>query len=97
MLSGGEGVAITNKEKVELMVKSFVKVHSLNNLSEEGKRGREKTKEENLEPLQRKESEEGEQNVPFSMRELNRALAKTGKTAAWKDGICYIMLKRLSE
>lgn len=71
------------------MVKSFVTVHSSNNLSEEGKRGREKSKEENLEALQRKESEEDEQNVPFSMRELNRA-----------DGTrerCYITLKRLSE
>lgn len=50
-----------------------------------------------MEALQRKEGEEDEHNVPFSMRELNRALAKTGKTAPGKDGIRYIMSKHLSE
>ena len=68
VLSDGEGVAVTNKEKAELMVKTLVTVHSSNNLSEEGISGREKTKAENLEALQRKESVEDEQkDVPFSM------------------------------
>ena len=30
------------------------------------------------------------------MGELNRALAKTGKTAPGKDEICYILVKHLS-
>ena len=80
MMRDGDGVAVTNKEKAELMVKTLVTVHSSNNLSEEGTRGSEKTKAENLEALRRKESVEDEQNVPFSMGELNRAPAKLGKT-----------------
>ena len=47
VLSDGEGVAVTNKEKAELMVKTLVTVHSSNHLSEEGISGREKTEVEN--------------------------------------------------
>ena len=92
-LSDGEGVAVINEEKAELMVKILVTVHSLNNFSEEGISSEEKTKAENLEASRRKESVEDEQNVTFSMGELNRALGKTGKTAPGKDEICYIMVK----
>ena len=71
------------------MVKTLVTVHSSNNLSEEGLSGREKTKAENFEAIRRKESVEDEQNVPFIMGELNRALAKTGKTAPGKGKTKY--------
>lgn len=78
-----------------MLVNTF-KIHSSNKLSE-GKRGREETRSENLEALRVMQNDEGERNVPFSMGELPRALAKTGKTAPGKDEVCYSMLKQISK
>lgn len=97
VLSSGNEIAVTNKEKAEMLANTFVNVHSSNNLSEEGKRGREKTKSENVEVFMKMGKVEDEQNVLFNMGELKRAMAKTGKTAPGKDDICYSMLKQLSE
>ncbi len=77
-----------------MLVNTF-KMHSSNKLSK-GKRGREETRSDNLEAL-RVMQNEGEQNVPFSMGELRRALAKTGKTAPGKDEVHYSMLKQISK
>lgn len=96
-LSSRNEIAVTNKEKAKMLANTFVNVHSSNNLSEEGKRGREKAKSENVEALTKMGKVEDEQNVLFNMGELNRAMAKTGKTAPGKDDICYSMLKQLSE
>lgn len=66
MVEGNE-TAVTNREKAELMAKTFVTVHSSNNLQEESRRGREKTKLENMEALGKKMSMEDGQNVPFRL------------------------------
>ena len=89
--------AVTNKEKAEVILNTFDKVHSYNNLSGEGKRGRERTKSENRETLCRKTNFDGLENDAFTKDELKRALDKTGQTAPGKDEICYSMLKHLSE
>lgn len=47
VLVEGNETAVTNREKAELMAKTFVTVHISNNMQEEGRRGREKTKSEN--------------------------------------------------
>ncbi len=39
--------AITGKGKTEMLAQTFVRVHGSNNLSEEGRKGREPTLEEN--------------------------------------------------
>ena len=90
-------MAVTNKEKADLMVKTFVAVHSSNNLTEEGRHGREKTRGENREVLKRKDSRESEVDVPFTIGEMKRAIAKTRTSAPGKDTICYTMIKHLSE
>lgn len=97
VLVDGNVTAVTNKEKAELLANTFVMVHSSDNLSEKGRRGRERTKAENMEALCRKTNLDGVQDVPFSMGELRKALDKTGKTAPGKDEICYSMIKHLSE
>ena len=97
VLSSGEGIAISDKEKAKLMVSSFVAIHSSNNLTEEGRRGRERTKDENREALKRKSGRESELDLPFTIGELRKALAKTGKSATGKDEISYIMIKHISE
>lgn len=47
MLKVGDELAITNKEKVEVLVKTFVKIHSTDNLSEERRERREATRRKN--------------------------------------------------
>lgn len=94
VLSNGNEMAVTNKEKAELMVKTFVAVHSSNNLTEEGRQGREKTRDENREILKRKDSRESEVDVPFTIGEMKRAIAKTRTSAPGKDTICYRMIKQ---
>ena len=79
------------------MVKTFVVVHSSNNLTEEGRQGREKTRDVNREVLKRKDSRESKLNVPFTIGEMERAIAKTRRSAPGKDRICYTMIKNLSE
>lgn len=78
------------------MAKTFVAIHSSNNLQEESRRAREKTKSENMEALGRKSNIEDGQNIPFKIGELKRALDKAGQTAPGKDEICYCMMKHLS-
>lgn len=99
VLKVGDELAITNNEKVEVLVKTFVKIHSTDNLSEERRERREATRRKN-------EMEEGgceEDNIKstmdmfFSLFELERALAKTGMTSPGKDQVCYIMLKQIGK
>lgn len=40
VLKAGESIVVSNEEKVEILAKTLVEIHSSNNLSEEGKRGR---------------------------------------------------------
>lgn len=51
VLTSGNKVAV----KAEVMVDTFVTVHSFSNLFEDGRSGRGKTKVENVEALRRKE------------------------------------------
>lgn len=46
--------ATTNAEKIELLVKAFVKIHSLGNLSEMAKQGRELTLAQNMKAMERR-------------------------------------------
>lgn len=58
--------AMTDKEKAELIADSFVKVHSSNNLSEEGK-GTDIIKAGYREVLRREVNLGGDENAPFTM------------------------------
>lgn len=78
-----------------MLVKSFTKVHSSDNLTEEGKQGREQTKEANLGVLRRRESTGDAMDALFTIQEMRRAIAKSGLTSPGKDQVCYIMLKHL--
>uniref|UniRef100_A0A8C2HUK7 Uncharacterized protein n=1 Tax=Cyprinus carpio TaxID=7962 RepID=A0A8C2HUK7_CYPCA len=97
ILREGETTAIRDEEKAEMLVKNFVKIHNSNNISEEGKRGRESTLEEYKELLQNEEYNNDQLNMLFTKTELNRALRKTKKSAPGMDQICYIMINQLSE
>lgn len=97
VLTENESVAVTDGEKAEMLVQSFTKVHSSSNISEEGRRGREATLNENEEFLLQEEDADDLINVSFTKAEPNRALKKTKMSSPGKDQICYIMLNHLSE
>lgn len=79
-----------------MLVQTFVKVRSSNNVSEEGRRGREATVAEN-EEIQQGDDSNDLTSVPLTKAELNRALRTTKKSLPGKDEICYIMINHLSE
>ena len=64
-------------EKAEILAKSFVKMHSSDNINEVGKRGREATMAENEEFVQQEDEANDLLNKPFTKTKLNRALKKT--------------------
>lgn len=72
----------------------MVEIHSSNNLSEAGKRGREVTRDAYPEALIRKESTEDAMDSPFTLSEMKRAIDKAKVTAPGKDQISYSMLKQ---
>ncbi|KAI2655937.1 RNA-directed DNA polymerase from mobile element jockey [Labeo rohita] len=94
VLKSGETIAVTNGEKAEIIAKALVEIHSSNNLSEAGKRGREVTRDAYPEALIRKESTEDAMDSPFTLSEMKRAIDKAKVTAPGKDQISYSMLKQ---
>ena len=97
ILSNGEITAVKGEEKAEMLAKTFVTIHNLDNISEKGRIGWETTIAENEELLEQEEDINDLLNKPFIKIELNRSLNKTKMSAPGKDQICYIMLKHLSE
>ncbi len=80
-----------------MLAKIFVKIHKSDNISEEGKRGRERTLEQYKELIQSEEYYNNQINITFTKTELNRSLRKTKKSAPGMDQICYLMINHLSE
>lgn len=97
ILKDGEVIAIKDEEKANLLAKTFVKIHSLDNVSVDGQRGREKTFMENIELLQQVEDNDDLLNILFTKTELERILKKFKLSAPGKDQICYIMIKHFSD
>ena len=97
MLESEEAIAVSNGEKAELMAKAFVKVHSTDNLSEEGKRRRERTMRGYPLVLARREDTEDVMSAPFTLEEMVRVVGRTKLTFPGKDQICNSMLKNLGE
>lgn len=95
VLKMGEEVAVSDEEKVEMLAKAFIQIHSSNNLSEEGKRGREKTRSNHPGILERRENITSTVDAPFTLEERRRAIIRSGLTSPGKDEICHVMLKHL--
>ena len=77
------------------MVKSFAKVHGMENLSAEAIRGRDETLRLHPGAVERKERDSGVLDDPFTLGEMVRALNKSKHTSPGKDRVCYKMLKNL--
>lgn len=97
VLNDGETTAVRDEQKAEMLVKAFVNIHSSDNISEEGKRGKEATEVENEELFQHEEEMDDLINKLFTKTELNRSLKKTKVSAPGKDEMCYVMINKLSD
>ncbi len=95
ILKMGEEVAVSDGEKAEMIAKALIQIHSSNNLSEEGKRGRAKTRSNHPGILKRREDVNSTMDAPFTLEEIKRAILRSGLTSPGKDEICCIMLKHL--
>ncbi len=90
-----EDIAVSDKEKAEIVAKSFVKIHSSENLSEEGKKRRERTMSQHPGVLDRREGTGDVIDEPFTLAEMMRAIKRSQQTSPGKDQVSYIMLKHL--
>ena len=80
-----------------MLAQAFVKVHSSNNLKDEGQRGKERVRGEYPGILDQREVVKDALNVPFTLGEIKRAIAKAEVTSPGKDEMCYIVMARLSD
>ncbi|MGL4483764.1 MAG: hypothetical protein ACRCUS_02345 [Anaerovoracaceae bacterium] len=77
---------------VELIIINYYnpcKKLDIGNLTEDGMRGRERTKGKYPGIIDKSESSDSPMDVPFTIGELKRALGTFGATAPGKDNICY--------
>lgn len=79
------------------MAKTFSKVHSNENLSQQEKRARAETVGNYRQEFDNTDIIGGVLNELFTITELNNALRKLGKSSPGGDGICYSMLENLTD
>ena len=89
VLKMGEEAAGSDEEKAEMIAKALTQIHSSDNLTGEGKRGREVTRSAYPGVLERREENNS------TMEEMKRAIMRSGLTSPGKDEICYVRLKHL--
>ena len=90
-----EQTAICDKDKADLMAKSFAKVHSVDQLTVEGRR--EVTSSNSPDVLVRRVDSREKIDDGFTMAELVRAIKKAKPSAPGGDQVSYVMLKHLGE
>lgn len=96
LVSGGEK-AVTDKEKAEMMAKTFVAIHSSDKLEGEWKKGREMTLKAYPGVLEKREEVGDALSAPMSNAEMERAIARPGLTSPGEDEMFYIMFSCLGE
>lgn len=62
----------------DMLAKALSEVHSSENISEEGERGRQKTSDVSKELLEREEERDDVINSPFTLGEMKRSISKSG-------------------
>ncbi|XDV52299.1 hypothetical protein PO909_021042 [Leuciscus waleckii] len=95
ILKMGEETAVSDQEKAEMIAKAFTLIHSSDNLTEEGKRGRTMTRLAYGNYLERREDSNSVMDAQITMEEMRRAIKKSGLTSPGKDDICYVMIEHL--
>uniref|UniRef100_A0A8C2FGS7 Reverse transcriptase domain-containing protein n=1 Tax=Cyprinus carpio TaxID=7962 RepID=A0A8C2FGS7_CYPCA len=90
-------VAITNKEKTEVLAKTFSKVHSIENLSDKFLNRRQELSRIYENVHEKKQGAENSMDEDFNAFELKIAINNSKNTTPGKDMITYNMLKNLPE
>lgn len=89
--------AVSNVEKAELLVETFVKIHISGNLSTVDKQHRNQTLLENSGIKESRTASGGDMDLPFTMFELKRAILNARQTTPGKDAVCYSMLGHIKD
>lgn len=97
VLVDGEYLAVTNKEKADLLGKKFASIHSGSHLDEEHKQRKEDIIRKCSDVLRKKDSDGSALDMEFTMHELKMALEKSGYTAPGQDQLCYAMFRHLPD
>ena len=97
VMTSEEVTAVSNRDKAEIMAKSFTKIHSSENVSEDGRRRRETTMNQHPGVLDRREEIGDITDKVFTLAEMVRAINRSRPTSPGKDQVCYVMLKYLGE
>uniref|UniRef100_A0A3B1IE94 Reverse transcriptase domain-containing protein n=1 Tax=Astyanax mexicanus TaxID=7994 RepID=A0A3B1IE94_ASTMX len=97
VLKHGAEIAVSDREKAEILAKTFIAIHSNNNLTEDARLYREQQNRLNQCIITRCEDGGHPLDVEFSLLELKQALESARQTAPGKDEVCYIMLRNVSD
>ena len=97
VLKSGSITAVKNQEKAELLVNTFVKIHSSENLSESAKESRDRTLAENPDTLLLRGVTDSSMERPFSLFELKRALTNVKQSTPGRDDVSYLMLAKMED
>lgn len=86
-------IAVNDSDKAEILVETFVKVHSNANVSEDMRRYREQCVMDNDRIFVKKNPDGGTLDSDFTLYGMKRALVGIKQTSPGKDGICYEVIK----
>ena len=92
----GEEAAMSDEEEAEMIAKALTQIHSSDNLTEEGKRGREMTKSAHPGILERRDDTNSTMEAPFTLEEMKRAILRAGLTSPGKDEIMFFRSLRVT-
>lgn len=94
----GEGrTAVTQEEKAELLVQTFKKVYSNENLDGNYRERRKEILEQKQDIYNQKPNGHTALDATFEMFELKRVLTQVTHTAPGQDKVCYMMFKYADE
>ena len=87
----GQNLAVSDREKADMLGKAFAAVHSGEQLGDTHKQQKEKALRKNKKLRERKEDASSSIDMGITMKELKSALKGTGYTAPGEDKLCYAM------
>lgn len=97
VLVEGDRVASSTKEKAEMLKNAFVKAHSSANLGAEWATHRQTLIRQWGDVCKKRTEFESPLDAKITLFELKSALASTAQTSPGQDGVCYVMLKHVSD
>lgn len=96
-LIDGEFVAMTNKEKADLLGRKFASVQSGSHLDEIYKQRKDDILRANTDIVKKKDSNGSSLDMDVTIHELEMAFEGSGYTAPGQDRLCYAMFRQLPD